>query len=209
MFTDTNIFGVSGDHGLYGDFVYGEYGDSVGYEDEEWAPIGDGYYVSTCGRVWSSKTKKFMKAKRLDNHGHVGIAMHNPGEKPMYKYLHRLVADAFLDNSNSYPIVRHMNDDPEDNDIDNLAWGTQKDNMRDCIENGRFYYPTAEDRDKGNEKRKVRVVAIHEATGERLHFDSINEASRSLGLQQANVCKVLNGERRHTCGYVFKRDDER
>jgi hypothetical protein len=34
-------------------------------------------------------------------------------------------------------LVRHLNDIPGDNRIDNLAWGNQTDNMQDAIANGR------------------------------------------------------------------------
>lgn len=37
-------------------------------------------------------------------------------------------------------------------------------------------------------------------------FVSQGEAERKLKLQQANIWKVLNGQRKHTMGYIFKYD---
>lgn len=42
---------------------------------------------------------------------------------------------AYIPNPNNYPIVRHLNDNPLDNRLANLAWGTQKDNVKDSIKN--------------------------------------------------------------------------
>lgn len=41
--------------------------------------------------------------------------------------------------------------------------------------------------------------------GERMYHKTINEACRKLGVQNANVYKVLNGERKTTLGYRFER----
>jgi hypothetical protein len=52
--------------------------------------------------------------------------------------VHRLVADAFLPNPNKLPIVMHLNDNPFDNRVENLKWGTQKDNIQDAIKKNRL-----------------------------------------------------------------------
>lgn len=173
--------------------------------DERWAEVDHGYYVSDYGRVWSSRSNKFLKPKRLDNHGHVGICMNNGGKRT-YKYLHRLIAEEFIPNPNNYPIVRHLDDDPKYNVVDNLAWGTQQVNMHDCIENGRSYTITDEDREKGFEKIRVPIIAQKLGSNEKIGYKSINDAARDLGLWAANIQKVLYGERKHTGGYYFERE---
>ena len=47
---------------------------------------------------------------------------------------------AYIPNPNNYPIVRHLNDNPLDNRLANLAWGTQKDNVKDSIKNNSFHF---------------------------------------------------------------------
>lgn len=199
-----------GKYGLYGDYVYGEeHGPaSDDYLDEQWAEVdGSGYFVSTHGRIWSSKSNRFIKPTRMDDHGHVGFSISCGNRRYNYVYLHREMAKAFIPNPRNYTIVRHLDDDPSNNYIYNLAWGTMKDNARDCRENGHAYYPTDEDRRKGNLEKMIPIIAINIETGERIEFESVAEAARSLGLQHANVWKVLHGKRPHTGGYSFVRRD--
>lgn len=172
-------------------------------DDERWAEVDYGYYVSDRGRIWSGRSQKFLKPKRLDRHGHVGLTIRN-GDKPSYKYLHRLIAEEFIPNPDNLPVVRHLNDDPRDNHVDNLAWGTQRDNMYDCIENGNAYFPSDEDREKGFEKVRTPLIAINLETGERTRFRGQGEAGRILGIHQANIWKVLHGERHSAGGYTFE-----
>lgn len=207
--------GVYGEYGFYSDYVLPEefLPANEDYLDEQWwyADDSSDYMVSTHGRVWSAKSQQIIKSKKLDNHGHVGIAMYVGGgkKKCLYRYTHRLMAEAFLPQPEGCNVVRHLNDDPSYNFIDNLAWGTQKDNMRDCISNGNFYYTTAEDRRKGNEPRMIPVISTNMDTGEEYWFESMQEASRKLGIPQANIWKVLNGERRQAGGYYHRRGEKR
>ena len=52
--------------------------------------------------------------------------------------LHRLIAEAFIPNPNEYPFVLHKDDDPLNNSIDNLMWGTESMNTIQAYQNGRM-----------------------------------------------------------------------
>lgn len=216
MFTEREIEELAplvGEYGYYGDYVYPEEFRTCGHEDEQWMPTDEdnNYWVSTEGRVWSAKSQKFMKPKRLDRHGHVGIEIYNGKSNIRYRYLHRLMGKAFLPNCEDLPVVRHLDDDPSNNNINNLAWGSQKDNMRDCMENGRWYEFSKEDRQKANKDRVVPVIVTDTRTGIKKSYESLNDAVRATGVQQSNAWKVMNGQRRHAGGFIFERSnaDER
>lgn len=189
-----------------GSLVYGDnmYVDDH-YMDEEWKPIRgfDDYMISNKARVWSIKSQKFIKVKPMDNHGHLGVCLTQNGER-YYRYIHRLVAEAFIPNPNSYPVVRHMNDNPSFNEDTDLKWGTQKDNIHDAIINGRAHRITQEERRKGNISRMTPVIATHIITNNQLCFESQGEASRLLNIPQGNIWKVIHRERRSAGGYDFK-----
>lgn len=192
---------------FYGEEVYGDnvYVDEY-YFDEKWKYIRDfpDYMISDKGRVWSTKTERFLKLKIMDDHGHLGVCLHHNG-KTYYKYIHRLVAEAFIPNPLNLPVVRHIYDEPDQNTVADLGWGTQRDNIHDAMRNGKAYILTDEDRYKGNKDRMTPIIAINRITGEKLFFQSQGETSRILGIPQANIWKVLNDERRYAGGYVFVR----
>lgn len=186
---------------VYGDNVYvDEY-----YFDEKWTfiPGFPDYKISNKARVWSIKSQCFVKPKPMDNHGHLGVCLYRNGER-YYKYIHRLVAEAFIPNPNNLPVVRHVYDIPAYNETEDLLWGTHKDNNSDAISNGRAYIPTDDDRRKGNLDKMMAIIAIDTRTGEEIQFESQGSAARSLHIPQANIWKVLNGQRYSAGGYVFK-----
>ena len=193
--------------GWPGEFVFGDdmYVDDY-YMEERWKPIPGycrDYWVSNLGRVWSAKSQMFLTLKKLDRYGHLGVCLSNNGDV-RYEYIHRLVAKAFIPNPNNSPVVRHIYDDPTYNAYDGLLWGDQRDNMYDAIRNGRAYMITDEDRERGFEKVRTPIRAIDTQTGEEIIFRGQGDAARELGLEQANIWKVLNGQRRHTGGYIFE-----
>lgn len=53
--------------------------------------------------------------------------------------VHRLVAQHFIPNKSKGTQVLHKDDDPKNAKWDNLFWGTQKDNIRDCVAKGRWH----------------------------------------------------------------------
>ena len=160
---------------------------------------------------WNKNDKdyqqKFLKVKPLDKYGHLGVCMCVNGKR-VYRYIHQLMARAFIPNRGGLPVVRHLDDNPRYNYLDNFAWGTQKDNYEDCLRNGHVHYVTTKEREIGLEKIRIPVLATNLKTGVQTRYPSQTEAARELGLQQANVWKVLNGHRKHTCGYYFEYLDE-
>lgn len=102
--------------------------------NEEWKPVvghEDSYEVSDRGNVRnirSGRVKKFGWHK--DGYRQVTI-------KGKTRTVHRLVAQAFLGPSD-LPIVRHLDGNPRNNVVANLAWGTYSDNVRDSIEHGTY-----------------------------------------------------------------------
>lgn len=188
------------------DFVYGNdiYVDDY-YMDEVWEKIPGfpGYAINDKARVWSERSQRFLKPKKMDREGHLGFCLSRNG-RPCYVYLHRLMAIAFIPNPERFPIVRHLNDIRDDNEPDNLAWGTQNDNWHDSVRNGTAKSPTDEHREIGFRKIRIPVRATNIKTGDIVNFISQSEAARRLNLQQSNVWKVLNGERAHAGGWFFE-----
>ncbi len=117
-------------------------------EQEIWKPINNfpGYEVSDKGRVRTFKKtgpqsdylKDTPKIMRPGTHLN-GYYLLNLRQDKVTKgrSVHRLVADAFIPNPDNLPLVRHIDSNPTNNCVENLAWGTQKDNMQDMYKSGR------------------------------------------------------------------------
>lgn len=92
----------------------------------EWFPVKGfegAYLISKCGKIKSLyKSCKILKPKE-DKDGYYGVALSYYG-KVFHKRVHRLVAETFLDNPNSLPVVNHKDSNNQNNNVDNLEWCT-------------------------------------------------------------------------------------
>lgn len=192
--------GIPGKY-VYGDAVY----LSTEYEDERWLPVKNfegRYWVSTHGRVWSNIDSNFIYGSPT-RFGYTDLSLRDYSGKRVRRTMHRLVAEAFIPNPNNYPYVLHGDDDPSNNCVWNLRWGTQLDNMRDAINRGRFRYFSDNDREMAMQKRRTPIIAYNFIRDIRCEFESQCEAGRILDLTQGEISAVLRGKRRHVNGWIF------
>lgn len=84
------------------------------------------YEVTDTGDVRNRATGKMLKPFIADRTGHLAVTLH---EKRYY--VHVLVAEAFAARPPGCVEVRHLDNDPQNNRISNLAWGTRSENVID------------------------------------------------------------------------------
>ena len=95
------------------------------------------YFISSTGKVYSMinrgryntfrKTPKELKPVII-NSGYAAVFIMINGKKVL-RLVHRLVAQAFLQNPDCLPEVNHKNEDKLDNRVENLEWCTHKYNQ--------------------------------------------------------------------------------
>lgn len=166
--------------------------------DIEWRPVVgyEGYYeVSNRGDVrsltrtvphgnhFSTRKGKQLKVI-LENTGYYSVRLCKHGTRKK-KYVHRLVAEAFIPNHEKLESVDHINFDRTDNRVENLRWLSLQDNTLHSFRAGR----------SGNEKPVLR--------SDGKWFRSGAEAARSLGGVQQGVSNVINGYIPSYKGYTF------
>lgn len=134
---------------------------------EEWRPVvgyEGSYEVSDHGRVrsldrfvrsTSRRGKPYLMAcrgkvlrpaanKTRSGHLHVILVGRT-------RTIHTLVAEAFLGPRPVGMEVRHLDDHPSNNNLSNLAYGTQSENVLDRVKNGIHHYAKRTQCNKGHE----------------------------------------------------------
>ena len=61
---------------------------------------------------------------------HIQVKLYDNNGKSAFFYVHRLVAFAWLKRKIHQNVVMHIDDNPTNNCVDNLMWGTQQQNMK-------------------------------------------------------------------------------
>lgn len=86
----------------------------------------DGYMVSNKGRV---RSKNKILSENDNGRGYLTVQM-SIKNHPFRRYIHRLVANAFVDNPHNYPQINHKDGNKRNNNVDNLEWVTPEMNSR-------------------------------------------------------------------------------
>lgn len=180
--------------------------DIVGYEGL--------YQVSNFGRVKSLKRKvyagrgkmrwqyeKIMSDNKTNGNGYKIVSLVKDG-KQKNKYIHRLVAEAFLENSNNYPCINHKDENRGNNNINNLEFCTYKYNNT--------YNDTHIKRGLNNRNNKYSKKILQLDDNDKIIniFPSISEAGRKLNVSFQAISDCLNGKQKHSAGYKWKYAEE-
>lgn len=90
-----------------------------------------GYWVSNLGFVYSILGRKKIEPliPSPNGIGYMQVNLYKDSKKHK-KYVHRLVADAFIPNPNNLPEINHMDHDKTNNAVDNLEWISREENNR-------------------------------------------------------------------------------
>lgn len=150
------------------------------------------YAVTSCGKVWSYKSNKFM-AQRYDDDGYLRVNLRKDG-KAYTKHIHRLVAEAYIPNPEGKPQVDHIDEVKTHNWLKNLRWATPGENTRHSV--------LGRKRTWSNKRRPIYCVELDQV------FPTQAEASRKLNINLSALNRVLRGKR-ETCGnYHWKYYEE-
>lgn len=90
------------------------------------------YYISTDGKVWSRKSKRFLIGY-VTSKGYRKVEL-SIGRISEDIFVHRLVAQTYIPNPYNYPFINHKDLNRLNNDLSNLEWCTAKMNVDHQIE---------------------------------------------------------------------------
>ena len=142
------------------------------------------YAITSCGKVWSYRRKKFLKPSP-DKDGYLVVNLRKDKKTKQF-LIHRLVAEAYIPNPNNYGTVDHIDFDRSNNCVNNLQWMSRSENCR-----------KKRDGSIGGPK-PVRCIELNTI------YPSASEAARSLNLHRSSIGKVCRGERKTAGGYHWE-----
>ena len=180
------------------------------------------YQISNLGNVKSLKYRNQNLVKKLtqrtSNKGYKVVGLTDKG-KTNFVLVHRLVAMAFVDNPNDYPIVNHKDENPLNNQADNLEWCTYSYNRIYSMDmhperrkelTEKLVKCSPRNRKGVPHKYNNRVAVIDENNDVVSIYENASIAAIELGLQPCKVIEVCKAnqnrqidKRRRTGGHIF------
>ena len=143
------------------------------------------YEISNLSNIKNKKTSKLItinyeRLKKDNKRARPGLL--NNGNIKNY-YLHRIVAEHFIENPDNLPEVNHIDGDFYNNRVDNLEWISKLDNMRHASKNKLI-------------KRYTRKVIIkNKETGEEKIFEKLSECADYLKCSNGTISQTCRGKR--------------
>lgn len=158
------------------------------------------YAVTRDGRVINIRTKKEKRqTSNKAGRGYLYVDLYSNGLRRKI-YIHRLVAEAYLENPDGKPYVNHIDGNTRNNDVSNLEWCTPKENVTHAANTLGTMRQYAE----ANSKRK-KPVSCYDAKSKKLlcQYSSIREAQMKTGIPVSNIVAQLKGRQSHTRGLIW------
>jgi hypothetical protein len=176
---------------------------NISVPEEAWLPVvgyEESYEVSNLGRVKSvarvvmrrNGTQQSVRERirvQIPHRGqYLQVVLSADGVRVTHK-AHRLVAAAFLGPEPEGEEVRHLNGDGMQNNLDNLRYGTKKDNAADKLEHGRS---NRGERSAHAKITEADVLEIRRMTIARVPH---SEIAKQFGIRQPQVSRIASGKR--------------
>ena len=163
---------------------------------EQWKSIPgyEGLYeVSNLGRIKSlcagrHRNEKLIRKPVPDKDGYLTVCLKKNRKTSCFK-IHRLVAHAFIPNTNNLPQINHIDENRQNNIVSNLEWC-------DCKYNNNYGSKPSKSFKPINKLAEDGTIIKS--------YVSVNEAAKDNGLDPCLISPVLTGRRKHAGGYRWE-----
>jgi hypothetical protein len=164
------------------------------FENEIWKKIHDNFWISSYGRIKNDDNKPLNITNT--KHGYQVINCNHKTE-----YVHRLVARTFIENPNNLKIVNHIDNNGLNNNVENLEWCTQKEN----IQHAKLFHEIKnlkKEQNKPNikqtrELKKINVYKFDLINKKLLQtFNTIEEAAENENIFKKSMISRINKKTR-------------
>ena len=171
--------------------------------NEEWRPIKgfEGRYeVSSLGRVRNAVTGRVLRP-RPTKRGYHRVALGAGNDR----YIHRLVAEAFIPNPHNLPQVNHIDGCKTNNIASNLEWCTPAHNAKHAYRLGLLDNTACTKPVSGFQHMKSMPVEMSSPDGRiRIVFPSMCQAAKESGVDYSTIYGCVYGRFRQAGGWHWR-----
>jgi len=165
----------------------------------EYRPIAGfpGYRIGSDGSVWTNKVWGSHRARAGDwrrrktffhKHGYPMVNLCHEG-KYTIRTIHSLLLEAFIGPCPTGMTARHLDDNPVNNSLDNLCWGTAKENAQDKKRNG---HQVVGSQQNGAVLNETQVLEIRQRYEWYKPGCTMRELAREFGVSQIAVFNIVH-----------------
>jgi hypothetical protein len=199
--------------------------DKLTIEDltgEQWKPVlgfEDSYMVSNLGRIKSMYRQsrkpglknnpsvmlrpKIMK-QNIQPTGYRIVQLSKSGRVKGLP-VHRIIAMAFIPNPDNKPFINHIDANPSNNDLSNLEWCTQSENIQHAYNIGTKVPPSGGPKKFGKDNHVSRPVLQYSLSGEFIReWECVSQIQTTHNFNRPNICKCCKGKINSAYGFVWK-----
>ena len=162
---------------------------------EQWKDVSgfEGLYqVSNTGkikRLFKNGKERLLIGKK-DRDGYVTVIL-SRNQNKKHCMLHRLIAEAFVPNTESKPQINHKDRNKQNNNVDNLEWVTVAENIKHCFLTGKRVHKRA----VLQYTPSMKLVAC---------WESIRSASQKLNIAASNISSCCASRLQTSGGYIWR-----
>ena len=179
------------------------------------------YQISNLGTVKSSDRQRLGKGgciricpgkilkPKINNRGYYQIDLVDKNNICTRFLIHRLVAQAFIDNPNNYNCVNHIDCNKLNNNVNNLEWCTKEYNTSVAWKDGQIKMPKGKNNKMygkyGKDANKSKPIYQYDLQGNFIKkWDSQKDVERELGFRQNCISNCALGRCKSSYGYVWR-----
>jgi len=163
---------------------------------------GSRYECSENGRVVNANTGRELKQK-TKSLGYKEVCLYIKGEKKSF-YVHRIVAECFVENKDKKPEVNHIDGDKSNNKSSNLEWCTSSENQLHAFKSGLQKPTRLLGVDHGMYKGVISCKNLK--TDDVFKMRSLTDCHK-YGFTSSSVSKVINNQLKTHKSHIFWRED--
>ncbi len=155
-------------------------------------PVADfpAYYATPDGKVFTTYRGWRELSQSCDRDGYRMVHMYRPDRTRGRVAVHKIILTTFVGaKPSATSVCRHLNGNPADNRADNLAWGTQSENIADAVMHGTAHQIGRRGEEANGAKlTELQALEVEQRASSGTEF--LREIARDYDISIGNVAQI-------------------